>query len=39
MAKRKWKNNDQQNITQKTKDRTTRILPNTGGELMCSTVK
>ena len=35
MAKRKGTNNDIQNITQKTKDRTTRTSSKTGGELMC----
>jgi len=38
MAKRKKNkrtNNDKRNITQKTKDRTTRTPLKTGGELIC----
>ncbi len=36
MAKRKRTNNDQQSITQKTKDRATRSPLNTVDELMCT---
>jgi hypothetical protein len=35
-AKRKRRNNDLQIITQKTKDKATRIPLKTGGELRCS---
>ena len=34
--KDKWTNNDQSNITHKTKDRVTRTSLKTGGEPMCS---
>jgi hypothetical protein len=36
MDKRKRTNNDQQNTTQKTKDRATRTTLKTRGELCCS---
>ena len=36
MDKRKRTNNDQQNTTQKTKDRAPRTPLNNGSELMCS---